>query len=375
MKLQNKNIWLVGGGTGGHAAPILAIYKKLIKEHADFKISVFGVGSNEEKYFFAQIPEYRVIHSGKIHRYLTLKNILELGKMFLGFFQAVYYFFKDHPAVVFSKGGYASLPVIFVAKIFRVPYFFHESDIEMGKVNRLVAKSAKRIFVSYPADNYSYINNRTVIWTGPILKEDFIYDNNFDIKSFGFCDKKPVILVTGGSQGSISVTENFLKIAEDLLVDFNIIHQAGKFSVDFAKKFKSDLPENLKSGYFYVDFLTNVDGRDMMLEAINAADLVITRAGSTVIELALKSKPMVLIPWQHSAQNHQYKNAQFFFDRNSARMIIDQELTPTYMKNIIVELFENKNLLDEMSMNAQQLFPENGLEVVCESIVKEIEVI
>jgi len=371
MKTKNNTIILVGGGTGGHAAPILAIYQRLKKTNKNLDITVFGVGTAEERYFFDKIPDYKIICAGKMNRYATWRNLVELLKAIIGFFQALYYIGLIRPKIIFSKGGYVSLPMINAARLLGVPYFFHESDIEMGKVNVMMAKGAKKIFAAYPPESYKNLEIQKFYWCGPILREGFATKRVPNRELFSF-DNKPIIFVTGGSQGSLHVSEKFLDAAEELIAQYNIIQQTGKFGAEIAEKFYNSLGDEKRSSYFFKDFLEIENGRDMMLEASAASDVVIARAGSTIVELAVMGKKMVLIPWQHAAQDHQAKNAAYFARNNSAIVISDEKLCAETITKAIRSV-SSGDLGKIISENAINLFPTDGLETVCDSIINEIE--
>ena len=370
--MKKYELLLVGGGTGGHAAPILAIYEHL-SNNPKLNISVVGVGSVEERVFLGKIPEYRVVCSGKIHREFTIKNVLELLKLACGLVQSVLLLTVKRPDMVFSKGGYASLPIVLTSKFLRIPYFFHESDIEMGKTNRIVAGGAGKIFVTYPLEKYKGMPKERMVFSGPILRESFYKKVLPDRKDFGFKNDKPVILVTGGSQGSLLLSEKTIDAAKKLLCNFNIIHQAGKHSIEIATKFRDSLDSKLKSSYYACEFLKNDSGKDLMVSAINLADLVVARAGITIVEMAILGKVMILVPWKYSAQDHQLKNAKYFVSAKSAKMITDDDLSAETLVDQIDYLFKNKNLINELSENAKKLFPASGTELVCSEILKMLE--
>lgn len=368
---DNKTILLVGGGTGGHAAPIYAIYDHLHKKRKDLNLIIVGAGTSEEKKFFAGIDGYRIIKSGRINTLFSLKFFIEASKFLLGVFQAFLFLNKTKPAVVFSKGGYASLPVIYAARALKIPYFFHESDISMGKVNRIVANKAKGIYVNFPKNQFNYIDQSKTICSGPVLKDGFFTAKIADKSLFGFSDNKPIILITGGSQGSLNISLNFIKKGEDLLKDYNVIHQAGKHSIKEARAFYGKLDDGLKKGYYLTDFLGMVDDKDLMIEAINICSIVVSRASSTIAELAIKEKPMILIPWKFSAQDHQLKNALFMKQKNAAIVINENDLTPEELENTIRELSPEK--IKTLTENAKNIFPQNGTEIICDQLLKEIE--
>jgi UDP-N-acetylglucosamine--N-acetylmuramyl-(pentapeptide) pyrophosphoryl-undecaprenol N-acetylglucosamine transferase len=369
---KDKKILLVGGGTGGHAGPIAAIYWELKKQSPDFSFCVVGTGTPEEKPFFEGIDELKTIESGKLHLYLTLKNLVESRRFIRGFFQSIQLLKAEAPDLIFSKGGFVSLPVVLAAKCLKIPYYLHESDIVMGKVNRLMAKGAKKVFVSYPLNFYPFLQARKMIWTGQIMRSFTTGQDNSGLKYFGFNNTKPVIFLTGGSQGSTHMSENFIKIAKKLLEKYNIIHQAGKHSIEISQEFYKSLSPTERNDYFLTAFLGIEKGVDMMAEAIKAASLVITRSGSTIIEMAEMAKPMILIPWKNAASNHQEENAKYLTDRAAAVMITDDELSPERLLSEIESLLSNQAKLKELGESARKLFPRDARLKICEILIKEL---
>ena len=251
----------------------------------------------------------------------------------------------------------------------KIPYFIHESDIEMGKTNKMMSGNAKKVFVSFPVKYYSEIDDKKIIWSGPILRTDD-NTNKSNRNYFGFSNNKPVIFLTGGSQGSLALTNALIAIADKLLPRYNIIHQAGKHSIEVSKKFEATLNEANMSSYYLTDFLANENGVDMMWEAIKSADLVITRAGSTIAEVAVLRKPMILIPWKHAAQNHQLKNAKYLVDNGAATMISEDDFTSEALFDEIESSFSS---IKNHTNSHKELFPVDGVEVISDNIIKEIE--
>lgn len=372
MKKANT-ILLVGGGTSGHAAPLYAIYKKLQEKNPDLKIVAVGVGTREERVFLDKIPNYRKISTGKLHRFLTLRNISEALKFIQGFFQSISILLYEKPAIIFSKGGFVAFPLISAAKLLSVPYFQHESDMEMGRANKSMSKRAKKVFVSFPDRFYPNISSRELIFSGPILRPGFEESKEAEKKYFGFPDDDPIIFLTGGSQGSLNLSNNFLGIAQDLLNNYNIIHQAGRHSIEVCRQFQKSLSPEKSKKYFLTEFLEIDTEKDRMNESIEVSDLIISRAGSTICELAVKGKPMLLIPWQHSASDHQNKNAKFFSENNAAVVLNEKELSPEKLLEQINNIFSgDRKALNEISVNAQKLFPTNGVDIICEEILKNL---
>jgi len=369
MKRKDNSIMLVGGGTGGHAGPILAIYQNLVKRIPDIEIHVVGVGSGEEKYFFSKLPHYHQIKSGKLHRYFTIKNLSEAVKYAIGIVESFIMIKTIRPKLIFSKGGYTSLPVITAANLLKVPYFLHESDIEMGRTNKIMSRNAKKVFVCFPTEYYSDIDKDKLVWSGPILREDDSTGKSHK-SFFGFENEKPIIFLTGGSQGSLALTKALLDIAHKLFPKYNIIHQAGKHSIEVAQKFRDSLDESERKSYHLAEFLDPSGKVDMMWEAIKVADLVITRAGSTIAEIAILGKPMILVPWKYAAQNHQLKNAKYLVENNAAVMIDEKDFTSEKLLQSIIATLTNK---PDHTNSHKVIFPTDGAEKICDNIIKEIE--
>lgn len=371
--MSNQRVILVGGGTGGHAAPILAIYQKLVKEIKPENILVVGVGTEEERVFFKDIYNYQVIKSGKLHRYLTWKNFSEGLKFIVGFFQSMQIISQFEPAMIFSKGGFSSMPMALAAKILNYPYSLHESDIEMGKVNSLMSRWAKKVYVAYPTKFYNHIRYDKIIYSGPILREGFTDKLKINKEIFGFKSNDPILFITGGSQGSLNLSRGFLNIASDLLKDYNVIHQAGKHSIEESEAFRETLDEKLKDKYYLSEFLKVEGGVDYMLEAINCADLVVARAGSTILELAIRGKAMLLVPWKEAAQDHQRKNAAYFQKNEAAMVISDDKIKTKEFSEKINQIFQNREKVRlALAEKAKDLVPGDGLERVVKDLLKEV---
>jgi UDP-N-acetylglucosamine--N-acetylmuramyl-(pentapeptide) pyrophosphoryl-undecaprenol N-acetylglucosamine transferase len=369
MSQKNKKIFLVGGGTGGHAGPILAIYQQLCKEVSSENIFVVGAGTAPEKEFFETIKNYKVVTSGKMNRYLTFKNLIELSKLIAGFCASLQLLSRERPAVIFAKGGYSSLPVVLAAKVLRIPYFIHESDIEMGWTNKMLARGAIKTFVSFPEKYFTKIGGK-IEQSGPIFRDSFYEDNTF---GFDFPDRdKPILLVSGGSQGSLALTNYFITSAKEVLENFNVILQAGKHSILPARELYESLDSDHQAGLKVFEFLEATPGNDQMTKALRSSSIVLLRAGSTLAEAALLQKPMILVPWKHAASDHQTKNAQFMKESQAAVVITDDELMTKPLDQVLRELMADQAKLNRLAENASTLFPKDGREKIAKNILEII---
>lgn len=373
-KEKNKTVLLVGGGTGGHFYPIFRIYKALKEDKKVKGLQIFVVGSKSdlEMKLFSDNGDYIFLRTGKLHRLLTFRNLIEGAYLIYGLFKSLYLLLSLKPKLIFSKGGYVSLPIVFWARILRIPYFIHESDIVMGSSNKFAAKGAKTVFTGFPKENYPKNLMRKISFVGQIVKynKSFQEDEIFD---FGFEDKRPKILVTGGSQGAKNLNSQILRSLEVLLLKYDVIHQTGTYDYQRIIRHRSELNGNLKNHYFVTDFLDNKSGIDLMKTALETADLVVARAGATTIaEIILFKKPMILVPYKHASLDHQRKNAELLARKKAAVMILEDDLNQEVLVSRVQKLLDDKEEAKELVKNASEVFPDNALNEIVEQIKEEV---
>lgn len=320
-----------------------------------------------DKRVFAGVANCKAIYCGKLHRVITWKNFIELFKLKIGLFQSLYYLLTFKPDVIFSKGGFVSFPVVLWARILRIPYAIHESDIEMGYVNRFAARGARVIFTGFPDRFYNSDWLKKIRFSGQLIMKPV--KGKFD---FGFSHKKPVVLITGGSQGSKVINEAVINNLDILLKKYNLIHQTGSYSFELVVKAREALDEEEKASYFVTEFLGLMNGENLMHTSVCAADLVVSRCGlNTLAEIALALKPVIMIPYKHSSADHQRKNALEISKITGFPIIADDDLTPVRLVKEIEELFKKENDFSKMTSSFKELFPSNGLDVVADYILKE----
>lgn len=371
-KKDQKTVLLVGGGTGGHFLPIYRIYQKL-KQNQSFRTFVVGSKSDLEIRLFNGNSDYIFLKTGKLHRVLTVRNLFEFIYLCFGFFKSLAIILSLRPEVIFSKGGYVALPLIVWARILKIPYLVHESDIAIGSSNRFVASGAKKVFSGFPVNNYPKKFRKKMFFVGQIVdsKGEKSHKAGFD---FGFDNNKPVILVTGGSQGAKNLNSHLLDALEILLAKYNVIHQTGELDYQRVINFRSKLGGILKSSYFVTDYLSQKNGIDMMKEAFVNADLVVARAGATTIaEIALYKKPMILIPYKHASLDHQRKNAEFMKKEKAAVVIVEDDLNEKRLRAEIEDLIGNKKKIDELTKKAFTIFPSTALDDIVMAIKEEVK--
>lgn len=310
-----KRIVLTGGGTAGHVTPCIALLPELKKEGYD--IQYIGSYNGIERKLIEEyhIP-YHGISSGKLRRYFDPKNFSDPFKVIKGYFEARRILKELKPDVVFSKGGFVTVPVVLAAKKHRIPVIIHESDMTPGLANKLAIPSATKVCANFP-ETIKYLPAQKAVLTGtPIRKELFSGNKIRGLDYCAFTANKPVILVIGGSTGSRAINEVIRGMLPTLLRDYQIIHLCGKGNVD----------EKLNNtpGYAQYEYIKNE-----LSDLFAAADLVVSRAGANAIcELLALRKPNVLIPLPAaSSRGDQLLNAESFERQGYSYVLKEEELS------------------------------------------------
>jgi len=368
---NKKMIFLVGGGTGGHFVPLYALFNEIKKQNPSQKVLIIGGGGPLEEKYFKGTKEYRILTTGKIHRSFTFRNLWQLILLVWGIFSALFLILREKPRIIFSKGGFVSWPIILWARILKIPYFIHESDVAMGLANRFSFNGAKKVFVGFPLENYPEDDRKKLIFSGQISDKE--KSENHTKYDFGFTENKPIILVTGGSQGAKKINRIIYDSLPLLLNKYNIIHQVGSLDYPSAIDIRSKVPEDKKNSYFISDFLGKSGDVNLMERAISVADLIISRASATTIaEIASFAKPMILIPYKYAALNHQEKNAEILKKADAAVVMTEDQCDERNLFGQIEQLFTNPKAMRELGRNAKQYFPENGAKTIANQIMKEV---
>jgi UDP-N-acetylglucosamine--N-acetylmuramyl-(pentapeptide) pyrophosphoryl-undecaprenol N-acetylglucosamine transferase len=349
-------IVFTGGGTGGHIFPIVAIIREL-KKISKEKIEFFYIGPKDE---FAQIflsfenVKTKWIVCGKFRRYLSWKsifqNLFDLFKIPVGILQSFFYIFFLNPDLIFSKGGFGSVPVVISGWVLQIPIFLHESDVTPGLANRILAKFSLEIFVSFPKTFY-FPQEKTILVGNPIRTEILMGKKDEAIEYFKITQEKPVILILGGSQGAQRINDKVLVILNELLENFEVIHQIGEKNFkQFEKEAEIIIKKELKKYYHPTPFLKEEE----LKRAYAICDLVVARAGSGMIfEISALGKPSILIPLPESAQDHQLKNAYAFFESGATMVLEEKNFTPRFFLEKLKFLFSHPEELERMSKAAK----------------------
>lgn len=326
-----KKIVLTGGGTAGHVTPNIALIPFL--KEAGYEIHYIGSYEGIEKTLITDlgIPYYG-ISSGKLRRYLSLKNFTDPFRVLKGFSQAKRLMKEINPDIVFSKGGFVTVPVVKAAAKYKIPVILHESDMTPGLANKLCRKHARKICCNFPETVELFSNNIGVLTGSPIRSELVTGDRIAGLKLCGFNTEKPVLMVIGGSLGALHINEAIRNILHDLLEKYQIIHICGKGKVD--ESFYST------TGYYQFEYV-NEELKDLFA----AADIVISRAGANVIcELLAMHKPALLIPLPANAsRGDQILNAQSFKKQGFADVLQEENMTDHTLLTAINNLYDNKD--------------------------------
>ena len=323
------SILLTGGGSAGHVMPHLALLPYL-KNYFD-KIYYVGSESGMERQIIKKANlAYYSISTAKLVRKFTLKNFCIPFKVIKGIIQAEKILDKLKPDVIFSKGGYVSLPVVFAGYKRKIPVIIHESDYTVGLTNKLCAKKAKTVLTTFPETAKIFSNGKFM--GAPIRKINKKYEKEDLRKFFKFKNDKPVLLVTGGSQGAKAINDAVRLGIFDLVKNFNVIHLCGKGNLD--KRLSVD-------GYYQAEFLDEID------KAFFLCDLCVSRAGSnTIFELLSQEIPTLLIPLPKDvSRGDQILNADYFEKLGLVRVLSQEKLTSNSLLIEINLLYKNKERL------------------------------
>ncbi len=369
-------IVFTGGGTGGHFFPLIAVAEEInniVYKRNLVKPELFYVSNTkyDEMLLYQNGIEYKHVPAGKIRRYMSLKNGTDFFKTLIGLPTALSVLFKIYPDVVFSKGGYASVPVVFAARILRIPVFIHDSDAIPGRANLWAGNFAFRIAVSYP-ESVQYFKkhpNRVACVGNPIRKEIAIPSTSGSHEHFKFSEEIPTILVLGGSQGAEHINNVLLQSISGLLNKYQVIHQIGKNNFDtFSKLMSVEL-----EGHEHIDryrpypFLDTLE----LKNASGCADLVISRAGSgSIFEIASWGKPSILVPIPENVSRDQRRNAYAYAETGATEVIEQSNFTPNVLRAEIDRIMADEELLVKMREGAKSFARPNASHVIAEELIK-----
>ena len=334
-----KKIILTGGGTAGHVTPNIALVPQL--KEAGYQIKYIGSkGGMETELVQKAGLDYVGISSGKLRRYFSWKNFSDPFKVLKGYFQAKKIIKKYKPDIVFSKGGFVTVPVVYAAAKYHIPVIIHESDMTPGLANRLAIKKATRVCHNFP-ETAKYLGEKAVHTGSPIRSELFTGNKITALDMCDFTANKPVIMVTGGSLGAEHVNQLVRLALPELLKDFQVAHLCGKGKLD----------ESLKGtkGYAQFEYIS-----DEMKDFFAMADVIISRAGAnSICEIAALNRPNILIPLSANAsRGDQILNAKSYQAQGFSEVLDEDTATKDDLIATVHKVYDNRSsYIDAMAQS------------------------
>lgn len=366
-------ILLTGGGTGGHFYPLIAVAqairdrayeRKLLEPELYFS----GPTPYSKRLLFENQVGYIYIPGGKLRRYFSLRNAVDMVKTAWGILYALIRVFMLYPDVVFSKGGYASLPTVFAARVLRIPVIIHESDTVPGRANQWAGKFAERIALSYP-DAADFFPEAKTAYTGNPIRKDVQRPAQEGAHEFLNLDAEtPTILILGGSQGAQKINDAILDVLPDLVEKYQIIHQVGTRNEEDMQNVSAVVLEESEYAHRYKVF-GHLNDLALRMSA-GAADLAISRAGSTLFELALWGVPAIVVPITESNGDHQRKNA-FAYARATGGVVVEEDnLSPHIIMSEVNRLIDDPKLLSEISEQSKEFAKPNAARTIADALLE-----
>lgn len=324
------SIILTGGGTAGHVTPHLALIPRL--KRAGYNISYIGSYNGIEKDLIEKENiDYYGISSGKLRRYFNWKNFTDPFRVLRGYFQSRKLMRKLKPDIIFSKGGFVSVPVVLAAKSKKVPVIIHESDMTPGLANKLAFRGATKICCNFP-ETLKYLPEEKAVLTGSPIRQQLMRGNRDNaLKILGFSGSKPVLMIMGGSIGSVFINNSVRDSLDVLQKRFDIIHLCGK----------GNLEPSLdgREGYRQFEYISKE-----LPDFFAACDIIISRAGAnSICELLALRKPNILIPLSKNAsRGDQILNANSFKKQGFSLVIEEEDVTADLLVKSVNDVFDNK---------------------------------
>lgn len=365
----------MGGGSGGHVTPILAVIEELIHLRADLDIRFWcDRGYKKRAKSLLRYSSVRVkistVRAGKIRRYhgvslarqlldipTVVSNIFDIFLVIIGFFQALFRLIFWRPKVIFLKGGFVCLPVGYAAWLLRIPFVIHDSDAHPGLTNRLLAPHAKAIATGAPLEYYNYPEHKAFyvgIPTNAELRPLSLEEKRHTKELLHLSPDLPLVVVTGGGLGAKRINDAIVAIAPQLLSQASIIHLSGNYQY---KELQQKIPQS--EHYKLFAFIDNVSH---MAKIIEAADVVVSRAGATtMLELAAVAAPTIIIPNDQLTGGHQTKNAEVYHNAQAAIIVSETELQDNArLLSVVTDLLQDNEKRNNLSRNLYQFAKPNA---------------
>ena len=336
-----KRIVMTGGGSAGHVTPNLALIPPL--QRAGWDVHYIGTHAGLERGLVEPLPgvTYHAVHSGKLRRYFSLQNLTDPFRVLAGAWEAWRLMGKLRPQLLFSKGGFVSVPVVYGAWMHRVPVLLHESDLTPGLANRLCAPLAKAVCTTFP-EAARALGGKGICTGTPLRPELFTGTRERGLALCGFSPERPVLMCIGGSQGAAAVNRALRDALPRLLDSFQVLHVCGQGHLDTAL--------DGTPGYRQFAYL-----RDELADAYAAADILLSRAGSTTLsEIGALHKPALLVPYPATAsRGDQLENARSLAQRGLACVLAQEDITTDSLTEALAALYARRDTLRGALAEAQ----------------------
>jgi UDP-N-acetylglucosamine--N-acetylmuramyl-(pentapeptide) pyrophosphoryl-undecaprenol N-acetylglucosamine transferase len=346
MGKADSLVAITGGGTGGHIFPNIAVIEELLRRNRTRVLWIGQKGGNEEEWARRIGVPYYGIRSGKLRRYLSIKNAFDVFHVLIGTVQSFFILRKKRPDILFSKGGFVSVPPVIASGLLGVPIITHESDITPGLATRIIARYASVVCVSFEKSRVSVPRGR-LEYTGNPVREAVKQGEAEAGRSFlGFEQQKRIVTIIGGSQGASSLNNAVWEMITYGEPPFNLVHQCG--------------PGNIRAGYDSLSHYRQFEfiGREIG-DVLAASDFIVSRAGAGALyEIGFMAKPSLLIPLPRTgSRGEQVENARFFQENGASDVLRNEELNGKSLYDRLSVLLTDERRLDTMGKRARALCP------------------
>ncbi|HGO3104619.1 TPA: undecaprenyldiphospho-muramoylpentapeptide beta-N-acetylglucosaminyltransferase [Staphylococcus aureus] len=343
-------IAFTGGGTVGHVSVNLSLIPTALSQGYE-ALYIGSKNGIEREMIESQLPEikYYPISSGKLRRYISLENAKDVFKVLKGILDARKVLKKEKPDLLFSKGGFVSVPVVIAAKSLNIQTIIHESDLTPGLANKIALKFAKKIYTTFE-ETLNYLPKEKADFIGATIREDLKNGNAHNgYQLTGFNENKKVLLVMGGSLGSKKLNSIIRENLDALLQQYQVIHLTGKGLKDAQVK---------KSGYIQYEFV-----KEDLTDLLAITDTVISRAGSNAIyEFLTLRIPMLLVPLGlDQSRGDQIDNANHFADKGYAKAIDEEQLTAQILLQELNEMEQERTRIINNMKSYEQSYTKEAL--------------
>ncbi|MEN9922230.1 MAG: hypothetical protein RL097_507 [Candidatus Parcubacteria bacterium] len=360
-------IGFVGGGTGGHFYPLIAVAEKLTTHQYKPEMYYFGPSPYDKELLTKYDITFVSCPAGKLRNYFSIQNFFDIFRNFFGFFIAIWKLYIIYPDVIFSKGGYTSVPILLAARFLRIPVVIHESDAVPGRANKLATKQARYIAISYD-DAAQYFPAEKTALTGIPLRSETKHIPADPFAILGIPNDKPLIYVTGGSSGATRLNDAILQSLAKLLPHYRIFHQTGSEHLNEVRLSAQGLlgESPLREHYFVEGSIS----APLVSALMSAASLIITRAGSTTLfEIAYHGKPSIIVPIPEDISRDQRTNAYAFARSGAASVIEERNLTVNLLAQEIQSILNDQNRYQSMSAATKKMYIDGAEGKIAEILI------